>query len=267
MQEYIKTDQQLHWLSQLIAKVNRTYVPKRDDDGHTNLFFDNIASRIPGRWFEAGKDQVIFGLNIQYQRFEWLDKSSKVLHNIPVFNKSMEELEHETAHFLKSLNNDTKKFHEPLHFEIPDYGIEKLNPDRLSSQGINDWMFYRTIAAQSAQSFLGHLQTDGEIRIWPHHFDTGVYTMVTSDLGIGYGLAMKDDMLGEPYFYLAGYNSNQPIQYDNMNQLSFGAWKTGPNWNGAVLPFSTINGFSATVVRDVIETFIYESVKWYLKTL
>lgn len=267
MQEYIKTDQQLHWLAQLIAKVNRTYVPKRDDDGHTNMFFDSIASRILGRWIEAGKNQVIFSLNIQYQRFEFIDKSAKVLHNIPVFHKSMEEMEHETAVFLKSLNLDTKQFYEPLHFEIPDYGIKKLNPDSVSSQGVNNWMFYRTIAAHSAQSFLGHLQTDGEIRIWPHHFDTGVYTMVTPDLGIGYGLAMKDDMVGEPYFYLAGYNSHQPIQYENMNQLTTGKWKTGPDWHGAVLAFSAISEFSTIVVRDVVDTFIYETVKWYLKTL
>jgi len=267
MQDYIKTDQQMHWLSQLIAKVNRTYVPKREDDGHTNLFFDNIANRIPGRWIETGKDQVIFGLNIQYQRFEFIDKSSKVLHNISVFNKSMEELEYETADFLKSLKLNTRQFYEPLHFEIPDYGIKKLNPDNVSSKGINDWMFYRTIANQSAQSFLGHLQTDGEIRIWPHHFDTGVYAMITRGLGIGYGLAMKDDMVGEPYFYLAGYKSKHSIQYENMNQLAFGKWITGPNWYGAILPFSAVFGFSETVFRDVIETFIYESVKWYLRAL
>jgi hypothetical protein len=30
MQPYTKTDQRLHWLSQVIGKANRTFVPKAD---------------------------------------------------------------------------------------------------------------------------------------------------------------------------------------------------------------------------------------------
>ncbi len=72
MQAYIKTDRQLHWLSQVIAKINRTYVPKKNDDSHTNLYFDNLGKRITGRW---------------------IDRSLITLHDVSVFNSDMEELE------------------------------------------------------------------------------------------------------------------------------------------------------------------------------
>ena len=48
MQEYINTDRQLHWLSQVITKVNRSFVPAEKDDSHTNLYFDVIQKGIYG---------------------------------------------------------------------------------------------------------------------------------------------------------------------------------------------------------------------------
>ncbi|MFT5886141.1 MAG: hypothetical protein ACI9IP_002605 [Arcticibacterium sp.] len=42
MTGYTQTDQQLHWLSQIIAKANRTYVPAEEDDSHTNLYFNAL---------------------------------------------------------------------------------------------------------------------------------------------------------------------------------------------------------------------------------
>ena len=67
MQRYPKVDQQIHLLSQLIAKANRTFVPKSEDDSHTNLFFDPLGNRITGRWVKAGKNKVIFALNLGRQ--------------------------------------------------------------------------------------------------------------------------------------------------------------------------------------------------------
>ncbi|MFT6215316.1 MAG: hypothetical protein ACJAS3_001715 [Roseivirga sp.] len=49
MNSYTQTDQQLHWLCQILAKTNRTYAPKKEDDSHTHLYFDSLDHRIYGR--------------------------------------------------------------------------------------------------------------------------------------------------------------------------------------------------------------------------
>ncbi len=46
MQEYNNSDRQIHWLSQVMAKANRAYVPEQKDDSHTNLYFDAPEKRI-----------------------------------------------------------------------------------------------------------------------------------------------------------------------------------------------------------------------------
>ena len=70
MQAYNDIDQQIHQLSQTIAKFNRTYVPQKADDSHTNLAFDPIALHLAGRWVESSKGKVIMTLNLEAFQFE-----------------------------------------------------------------------------------------------------------------------------------------------------------------------------------------------------
>ena len=102
---------------------------------------------------------------------------------------------------------------------------------------------------------LGYLQKEGEIRIWPHHFDTGIYVMATKQLGLGFGLAMKDAMVGAPYFYLSGYNQENPVSYKNLNPLTHGKWETGEQWNGAVLSLGALEGFSKEKAGSMIHIY------------
>jgi len=50
MINYPQADQLLHELSQLLAKFNRSYLPKKEDDSHTNLGVDFLSKRIYSRW-------------------------------------------------------------------------------------------------------------------------------------------------------------------------------------------------------------------------
>lgn len=38
LSSYNAADRQLHWLSQVIARINRMFVSPKEDDSHTNLF-------------------------------------------------------------------------------------------------------------------------------------------------------------------------------------------------------------------------------------
>lgn len=264
MQEYDKTDKRIHWLSQVITKANRTFLPAKDDDSHTNLYFDSIANRLFGRWIDVPRGKIILSLNLQSDSFDWLDEKLSVLDRVTVYNRTMDQLEKAVSEYPASIQLNTEKFFSPLHFDIPDYAIDTLADKDLSPEGIKQWIYYRELANRACLNMMGYVQLESEIRIWPHHFDTGVYTMVTAHLGLGFGLAMNDGMVGQPYFYLSGYNEQNPISYENLEQLTKGSWKTGEQWNGAVFPLNSLEAFSEKEAGSMIRTFIKEATDWFL---
>ena len=262
MQEYNNTDRQLHWLSQVIAS---TFVPEQTDDSHTNLYFDGFSSGIIGRWIDSPAGKIILYLDLESMSFKWKDYKLTILDEVSVFNKGLIELGVETGKKLHQLGMKTEGLDMPMHFEIPDYGIHSLNKGDISTGGLKSWMFYREMANLACFEMLGYLQSTSEIRIWPHHFDTGIYTLVSEQLGMGFGLAIEDPMIGEPYFYLAGYSSGSTINYNQLFKLSAGRWETDAHWKGAVLPLNEVPGSSNTVSLQVIRKFIADAASWYLK--
>ncbi len=265
MQEYVITDRQLHWLSQVITKVNRSFVPAEQDDIHTNIYFDVIGKGIYGRWISTPAGKIIFFLDLDSLSFKWLDSKKVILFEFPVFNANLKELEGKAGEFLKKLGMETAQLSTPLHFDLPDYGIQKLKADNFSKSGLKSWMYYREIANLACFDTLGYLQTTSEIRIWPHHFDTSIYTPLTEHLGLGFGLAMEDSLVGEPYFYLAAYASDSTISYSDLSNLSAGRWETESQWKGAVLPLSDLPFSSHRVALEKIRRFIEEGTSWYFK--
>ena len=264
MQEYINTDRKLHRLSQIIAKVNRSLLLVQKDDSHTNLYFDAVDKRIIGRWVDSPAGQIILSLNLFSQAFEWLDKKQKILNNLAIHDTDLSALEKNISKYPASLNMNTEKIFEPLHFDIPEYEIEGLSNLKFSVEGLNSWVYFRKLANLACQNFLGFLQAESEVRIWPHHFDTGIYTLITDNLSMGFGLAMEDPMIDQPYFYISGYNEKNPLSYQNLKSLSRGRWETGKNWNGAVLPLGDISASSFTKAEDTSNTFIKETTAWFL---
>lgn len=265
MQEYNNTDKQIHWLSQVIAKVNKVLVPEKEDDSHTNLYFDVINRRLVGRWIETPQGNILCALNITTHSFEWLNNRLQSQSVVNILNKEIKVLEQEVGEYPKSLGLNIDKIASPLHFEISDYKISTIQPGELTQQGIEKWRRIRELANNACLATTGYLQAESEIRIWPHHFDTGIYSQVTKSLGIGFGLAMEDSMVGEPYFYVAGYSSKNTIQYENLPRLSAGKWVTGEHWNGVVLPLSEIFDLPSDLAFNKIKNYIKKSSDWFLE--
>lgn len=263
MQGYNKTDKQLHWLSQVIAKINKAFVAEKADDSHTNLYYDPVGDKLTGRWIESLQGGILLSLNLESMQFEWLDKSLKPQEAFTIFDKSIQQLEKDAANYPVNLGMETAAIFESLHFEIPDYGIKSLSEKDFSGEGIAAWKFYRQLANEACQNLLGYLQENGEVRIWPHHFDSGIYTQITDELGIGFGLAMKDELAGIAYFYLSGYKSSGSINYVDLPKLNRGHWETG-TWKGAVLRMDEIPGTSIEQAGKIVKSFIKEAVDWFL---
>jgi len=255
MQEYIRADQNLHLLSQLIAKANRTFIPKKEDDSHTNLYFDALGNRITGRWIDAGNSKILFALSLENQSIAVFDETGKRQVSIATISRHIEEVQQEIEKVLPNIDLEPSRYSEPLHFQIPDYDFAENPIEKISPNGLSQWKYYRNMANQACFEILGFTQKWEEVRLWPHHFDTGVYLEINDTTGIGFGLAMQDDMVGEPYFYYSAYGLNgHTIDYSSTPPLTEGKW-FDENWKGAVLPLHRVN-------QQSIRLFLHGTMAW-----
>jgi len=236
MKNYTNTDQQLHVLSQIITKANRTFVPKKDDDSHTNLSFDSAKNCIEGRWINSSQGKIMLSLNLSSFGFEWINEQEEVLESFPIEGQTIKQIEDKIAAGLSILDLDRAGFTDALHFEIPVYSFADKPIQAIATEDLTTWKNYRKLANQACSNLLSKLNVESEIRIWPHHFDTGIYIEPTTDLGLGFGLAMEDNMVGSPYFYYSAYALNgYNFEYPSNNILAVGKWIVNENWRGAVL--------------------------------
>jgi hypothetical protein len=264
MISYNETDQHLHWLSQLIAKTNRTFVPDIDDDSHTNLYFDFLGNRIVGRWIETPNNNLLLSFNLKNLSFEWLNNSLNVIESFQTTGNKISDIETEISNHLSKIELDSNGFKDPLHFQIPRYSFDDEKIKRIPYENIAEWKHYRNIANNACYSLLGYLQINGEIRIWPHHFDTGTYVITDNGMGIGFGLAMEDPLIGNPYFYMSGYPTSGSMEYKNLPELSIGNWVITENWSGAVLPLTDLKQLSNEEQTVAINGYIISSLNWFI---
>jgi hypothetical protein len=261
MQAYHRTDQHIHQLSQVIAKANRTFVPRKEDDSHTNLGFDPINKRLYGRWIHTSQGRIILALNLGSFSFEWLSSNLMIRQSFFIEGKTMADIESEIENSLTRYDLDPSGFRNDLHFKIPEYSHIKNPQNRFSEMGLGEWIHHRSLANRAAYLVLDSLQVHGEVRIWPHHFDTGIYMEPTDNIGLGFGLAMPDSMVPEAYFYMAGYGlDNYTISFETLPTLPVGHWITTENWKGATLSLSDLRD------KDInsLLSFIQACIRFYL---
>ncbi len=261
MHTYNQIDQQVHQLAQTIAKFNRTYANTKEDDSHTNLAFDAIENRLLGRWVKSPQGSLLMSLDLQELKFEIFDKSWNCQLVIEVLGKYQREVEKKIETALPELGVDSTGFIEPLHFKIPEYPFAHEKLSQWPMQDLELWSTHRSLANDACLWLLNHLQVKAEIRIWPHHFDTGIYMEVNEKLGLGFGLAMQDTMLESPYYYLKGYSlSNQKLDYDAAKTNTAIQWLVSEDWKGAVLRLNNANPQS-------IKDFLKNGVDSYYSAL
>jgi len=82
-----------------------------------------------------------------------------------------------------------------------------------------------------------HHKNTTEIRIWPHHFDTGMLIDLSAQkdmsIGLGLGYAIAVSLSEVPYYYCYGWGKT--IDYSQLSALKNGVW-INTNWKGALFP-------------------------------
>jgi hypothetical protein len=258
MQEYIKTDQLLHVLSQSIAKMNRHFLPKKEDDSHTNLYFDTLQRALIGQWMKTEIGPVLFRLNLNSWSFEFVNTQFKILLGLDLQITKLHHIEESLIDSLLTLGIKPAGFRESMHYQIPNYELEDDCLQKVHPSDIEQWMTFRSAANNACYQILGSFQKKGAVRIWPHHFDTGIFIQASDRLNLGFGLAMSDHYCEQAYFYANAYTlEGKSIAIDkHEHPLEAGIWLNSPDFKGAILSLKEVKFSKEDILRKYIRSFL-----------
>jgi hypothetical protein len=236
---YHLCDHSLHLASQVVAHLNKAYSPHQDDDSHTNLAFDSLGQQIVGKWIHNEENSFLPAISLKDFSIHLYNPHLTSLFDSPLESKSRNETLDEICSFLEPKGFDSASLKVPMHYSITPAYVDNGSFSKPREDGIKSWIEVRTLANEACQQLLTHLQIESDVRIWPHHFDTGVYIEVQPNLGLGFGLATRDELANEAYFYFAPYALNgHKLDLNLLKTLPAGKWVLQDIWKGAVLPIS-----------------------------
>jgi len=227
-----KIENEVHKIIQYLAAAGNSFLPKKNDDSHTNLKSLTGCGCVTTRPLNDKGDVLAF----KYTTFTlewWLNGGDKI-------KLSLHGITHkEIIDWIRELgvkNGITKPYRYQMHYELPyhpitdDYIFYLENKQRLS-----EIMHYRIMAHLALEDVLQNMKPHSEIRVWPHHFDiASIYSFNKSkNHTIGLGMAIPDEISPEFYFYAKGYAGEQHLDISEVSKLQYGRWDR--NFNGAVM--------------------------------
>jgi hypothetical protein len=240
----------LHRLVQLVGAVPRSLLAPDPSDGSASLLWNDELKALVCQEVDAVK----VGLLVGSQKLI-IVKFDNIL-EIPVIDKTFEEVLEELKNTLSNLGLDGDKLKTELPYELPDSVVELGNPFReLDKKALESLSNLYSVTHTILKSAFSGDNSSSEIRCWPHHFD--IATLLTVEehedpekaKSIGFGFSPGDGGYEEPYFYLT------PWPYPEMDKLydlsAPAIWNT-EGWVGAVLK---ANEVTSDTLEDSVTSF------------
>ncbi len=220
--------------AQYLAAAGKKYVTHKKDDSHTNMGWVDEKKSFVTHKFSNGDT---LELSVCQMTLNWNGISGGTL--------NLNGARHtEILQWLGQLakSNGLPTFEFDLHYTI-DSGefSDDLSYTQADSERCKELAIMRSVAFASCANTLDVLGLKGEVRTWPHHFDTGAYVSIPdSEIGVGFGLAIPDSMSGSYYLYTSGYKGHEGLSTEGLSSLTKGEWKNG-DWKGAMLSVSELS--------------------------
>jgi hypothetical protein len=255
--ELNQADRTFHSLAQLIALTGTNQLPTQADDSQANIIWNSDQDRLESHPFEQMGQQLRFVIDLPSFSLQFLDEQDNQVATFGIEDKTPTQATSWWQTVMLAWDfNPTK----PLNYQLETAPVALYTQySRPAKQ--SEWADWRTIANQKLADLNRLSGRTSDIRIWPHHFDTGVYYSIPDEQGkeqsaIWAGYAIADVVSPEPYFYLSGYSKQHPIDFTTANKLSVGYWLARPDWQGACLPVSQI------AEPEQITRFLADSYAW-----
>lgn len=217
---------QLHLAAQLIGGAADAVLDKAEDDSHANIGWNAESQSLEGR---AGVVISVADFTVHYGGESFGMQGGNLA---------------DAAQWLSGKLDAQVVFRG--YEGMPEHAVQQggaLAPDPMHLSAIAKWFSF-------AQSALGG---NGELRIWPHHFDMGFWQpSEVEGKSIGGGFSLGDNYYDSPYFYMNPYGVDRP---DSLPSLLHGGWTE--HWLGAVLTAAELQGASDS--QQVASPFVSES--------
>jgi len=244
-------EEQIHLAAQYLAAAGISFLEKKPDDSHTNLGFIADRGEVETHALSANNDKLI--LNYNTFSLEWKSNTEKIAFELD--GASHDEVLQWLSKTSKTHLNKTYSY--DLHYDLP-YAIKNDSKFSLSDASkLKDLMHLRILAQFIIEKIDHHFKLNTSIRIWPHHYDTGLYdALPDTDISVGLGLAIPDSVCSEHYLYITGYKNGKAMDTSTFDKLSNGEWKSG-GFTGAIL---NTNGIVASEGVDFFKEVIDQLV-------
>jgi len=249
-------NESLHLAAQYLATAAISFLPSRDDDSHTNLGRNEDEKRLETH--DLDDEGLRLTLNYEEYSLDFVHPKSGIGASYPLGGARHFDLKNWIEREAKFCGIE-KDYSFDLHYSIPN--LEILTDDfkfpASDDQELKKLIQLRWLSNKVLDMVVNSFDSATDIRIWPHHFDTGVlaYFDKSKEVSLGLGLAIPDDKVDDWYFYASGYHGSDSIQTNNFKPLKNGEWRSG-DWNAAVLKAS---GASLPMVssffNEVVKTF------------
>lgn len=244
----------MYLAAQYLAGAGISFLEKRKDDSHTNMEFRVEDATLHSR--QLNKLGSTLSLNYNSFSLQWNTTNSET--SIPLNGNTHSGI----LSWLKKSSEDAgfkKAYKYEFHYE-PTYGItDDFKFALLDAGKLSQLMHLRILAELALEDFLQHNGLNSEIRVWPHHFDTGAFAIFQEkpDMAVGLGLAVPDTLVDDHYFYIRGYKDGNSIDPAGFSPLHQGYWQK-KDFKGAILPAMNIDKAGAlTFFQDA-----FEQLKW-----
>jgi len=245
---HTETERMLHVAVQYLAAAGVNFVEKQEDDSHTNMCWDYYTESYSTHQLSNG--DILF-FHPSSMTLRWRGGDDQELKLPGLTHKEVVQWLDEVAQAHGLAGYDFA-----LHYEIhggaiaDDYQFEHPNLERIAV--INS---YRGMSQKACTNTLSRLEIEQNIRVWPHHFDTGGFVALKGDSGIsvGFGLGIPDDKFDTYYLYVTGWRGHDSISVGDMPSLTKGSWIT-ERYVGAMLP---VKGLT----QDEYDQFFVEAIQ------
>ena len=195
---------QLHHAAQVVSAVGRVFLPKREDDSHTNLGWLSDLTALTSR-VAPGKRPFRAALDFNEFRLLLLDEENQFLASQPLDGLTVAD-----AYVWLGLTiaertgSPVEQDLTQVHYEIPENPLgDGAMFSRGYMSGIRELGRWYEDAGLLLRKVGRRNQGASELRCWPHHFDLAVSLNLGEGKSIGVGLSPGDGSYPEPYFYVS----------------------------------------------------------------
>jgi hypothetical protein len=256
---------QQHLAVQFIGMTGRHLLPEKEDKSNINMEFLPREKMFAGNKIRQGF-KIVF--HPETHSLQIRRKELKIVKEINLEGKTFKNAFVELKNVLVELDVDVSSLKMEQPYELPHDSLKEGKYFfRDKTEFIEENIRYRHNAELLLREIVAEFNNTDPVRIWPHHFDTGTIIHLEKNQSgettksIGLGLAIPDDMVPEPYFYLSFWSENSTSSLEIPQNLPAGKWMM-PEWDGAVISISEIIQVgSAEKQYDLVKAFFEAVIK------